>query len=149
MKIVIWILFFGLSGCQNTENAKQISSTKWTLLGLQNSNTNSFESVPEEYSAMNISFNKSHRFRAASSCNTIYGYYNISGQNFLKIDSLSMTKMFCIDSLQTAWEDKYIAGLKSSSEFEITKDTLSIKTNSNSKLIFKAESQKAESVKQK
>jgi heat shock protein HslJ len=148
MKIVIWILFFGLSGCQNADTSKQLTTTKWTLLGLQNSNTRSYESVPAEYSGMSISFNKARRFQATSSCNTIYGYYFIS-RNSIKIDSLSMTKMFCIDSLQTAWEDKYIAGLKSSSEYEITKDTLSIKTNSNSKLIFKAELQKAESEKQK
>ena len=63
-------------------------------------------------------------------------------QNSIKIDSIVMTKMFCADSIQITWEDKYISGLKNSKRFEIAKDTLSIKTNSNFEMIFKAESQK-------
>jgi hypothetical protein len=53
-----------------------------------------------------------------------------------------MTKMFCMDSAQILWEDKYISGLKSSNGFEITEDTLSIRSNSNIEMIFKKESQK-------
>lgn len=142
MKILIWILILGLSGCQNTGKSKQtrnLNSTKWIFVGLNNGDTKTYETVPEDLSGMNISFDSAHHFQAASSCNTLYGSFVVSDQQSIRIDSLSMTKMFCIDSLQTTWEDKYIAGLKNSSSFEIRKDTLSIKTGATSEMIFKAE----------
>lgn len=146
LKTFIWILFFGLSGCQNGNNAKYSSdsliSTRWIFLGLQHNDTRIYESVPADLHGMNIAFTKSHRFLASSSCNTAYGYYLISEQNSIKIDSIIMTKMFCPDSAQILWEDKYISGLKSSNVFEITEDTLSISTDLNIEMIFKAESPK-------
>jgi len=145
-KTIIWILIFGLSGCQNGNNTKHSSdrliSTKWILLGLQHNDNKIFESVPAEIYGMNIAFNKSNGFQATSSCNTVYGYYSVSEQNSIKIDSIVLTKMFCADSLQIIWEDRYISGLRSSRKFEITKDTLTICSNSNIEMIFRAESQK-------
>lgn len=146
LKTLIWILSFALSGCINGNNAKHSSdsliSTKWILLGMQNNDTKIYESVPAELSGMNIKFNNSHGFLANSSCNTVYGYYLILDQNSIKIDSITMTKMFCADSIQIVWEDRYIAGLRGSDRFEINKDTLSIRANSNIEMIFKAEPQK-------
>ena len=146
LKTFIWILIFGLSGCQNSNNAKypsdRLISAKWIFLGLQHNNTRIYESVPADLHGMDITFTKSNRFLANSSCNTAYGYYLIFEQNSIKIDSLVMTKMFCMDSAQILWEDKYISGLKSSNGFEITEDTLSIRSNSNIEMIFKKESQK-------
>jgi META domain. len=146
LKTLIWILILGLSGCQNGNNAKhsldRLISTKWIFLGFQHNDTKIYESVPSDLSGMNIAFYNSHSFQAASSCNTAYGNYLIFEQNSLKIDSIVMTKMFCIDSTQSTWEDKYISGLKSSKGFEITNDTLSISTNSNIEMLFKVESQK-------
>jgi heat shock protein HslJ len=148
LKTLIWILILGLSGCQNSNNPKQspdhLISTKWIFCGLQHNDTRIYESVPSELSGMNIAFYKSHSFQAASSCNTAYGNYLILEKNSLKIDSVIMTKMFCIDSIQSTWEDKYVAGLKNSTGFAIINDTLSISTNSNIEMIFKAESQKPE-----
>lgn len=146
LKTLIWILILGLSGCQNGNNAlhssESLISTKWILLGLQNNDTKIYEPVPADLSGMNIVFGKSHGFQAASSCNTVYGSYLISEQNLIKTDSIIMTKMFCMDSSQITWEDKYVSGLKSASEFKITKDTLSVRTNSNVEMIFKAEPKK-------
>jgi heat shock protein HslJ len=142
----IWILILGLSGCNNGNNAKHspdsLISTKWILLGLQNSENKTYEPVPAELTGMNIAFDNLHRFQAASSCNILYGYYLVPEQNIIKIDSLIMTKMFCPDSIQMTWEDKYISGLKSSEKFEIAEDTLSIIAGSNIKMIFKAEPKK-------
>lgn len=147
LKAIIWILILGLSGCQNGSNAKhspgRLISTKWIFSGLQHIDSKIYESVPAELSGMNIAFYNSNSFQAASSCNTVYGNYLIFEQKSLKIDSVVMTKMFCIDSIQSTWEDKYVSGLKSSNGFEITNDTLSISTNSNIEMIFKAESQKS------
>jgi heat shock protein HslJ len=146
---VIWILIIGLSSCQNGNNAipssENLTKTNWIFLGLQHNDAKVFESVPAGLSGMNIVFGNSHGFQANSSCNTAYGYYLISDQNSIKIDSISMTKMFCPDSIQIVWEDKYISGLKSSNGFEITRDTLTLRTNSNIEMIFKAESQKTKS----
>lgn len=143
---LIWILIIGLSACQNGNNPKpsseSLTKTNWIFLGLQHNDAKVFESVPAGLSGMNIVFGNSHGFQAKSSCNTAYGYYLISDQNSIKIDSISMTKMFCPDSIQIVWEDKYITGLKSSDGFVITRDTLVIRTNSNTEMIFKAESQK-------
>lgn len=141
MKILIWMLIFGIHGCQNTSKQhNELISTKWVFLGMHHNITGSYESVPADFTGMNIVFNNSHRFVAASSCNTAYGHYSVTGQNLIKIDSVSITKMFCADSLQIVWEDKYITGLKYSGSFEISADTLTIKTNLNSELKFKAES---------
>jgi heat shock protein HslJ len=146
LNTLIWILILGLSGCQNGNNAKhsrdRLNSTKWIFLGFQHNDTKIYESVPSDLSEMNIAFSISHSFQAESSCNTVYGNYLILEQNSLKIDSVVMTKMFCIDSTQSTWEDKYITGLKSSRGFEITNDTLSIGTDSNIEMIFKVGSQK-------
>lgn len=146
LKTLIWIIILGLSGCQNGNSAKHPSepliSTKWILLGIQTNDTKIYEPVPADLSGMNIVFGRLHSFQAASSCNTIYGSYLISEQNQIKTDSIIMTKMFCMDSAQMIWEDKYVAGLKGSREFEITKDTLSIRTNSDIEMIFKAEPKK-------
>jgi|WetSurMetagenome_2_1015567.scaffolds.fasta_scaffold65747_1 heat shock protein HslJ len=146
LKTLICILILGLSGCQNGNNAKhsrdRLISTKWIFLGFQHNDSKSYESVPFNLSEMNITFSISHSFQAESSCNTAYGNYLIYEQNSLKIDSVVMTKMFCIDSTQSTWEDKYISGLKSSKGFEINNDTLSISTTSNIEMIFKVETQK-------
>jgi heat shock protein HslJ len=146
LKTLICILILGLSGCQNENNAKhsrdRLISTKWIFLGFQRNDTKGYELVPVNLSKMDITFSVSHNFQAESSCNTAYGNYLIYEQNFLKIDSVVMTKMFCVDSTQSTWEDKYISGLKNSKEFKITNDTLSISTTSNVGMIFKVESQK-------
>jgi len=147
LNTLIWILILGLSGCQNGNNVKhspeRLISTKWIFLGFQHNDTKIYESVPSDLSEMYIAFSISHSFQAESSCNTAYGNYLILEQNSLKIDSIVMTKMFCIDSTQSTWEDKYITGLKSSRRFKITNDTLSISSDSNIEMIFKVGSQKA------
>lgn len=141
MKILIWILIFGIHGCQNgSKQQNELISTKWRLLGMHHDVTGIFESLPSDLSGMNIVFNNSNRLIAASSCNTAYGHYSLTGKNSLKIDSVSITKMFCADSIQIVWEDKYITGLKYSDTYEISADTLTIKTSLNRELKFKAES---------
>ena len=144
LQTLVWILILGLTSCQNDKNAKQsadrLVSTNWIFLGLQHPDTRMFGSIPSDISGMNIIFYRSGNFQANSSCNIVYGYYSIAGKNSMKMDSITMTKMFCMDSIQIVWEDKYVSGLKNSKEFEISQDTLSIKTNINTELIFKAAS---------
>ena len=146
LKTLFLLLILGFSGCKNGNEAKHSSdtliSTKWILLGLQNTDNKTFEPVPGELKGMNIAFDNLHRFQAASSCNTLYGYYLIQEQNIIKIDSLIMTKMFCMDSIQMTWEDRYISVLKSSAGYVITNDTLSISNGSKIDMIFKAETKK-------
>lgn len=143
LKSLVWIIMFGLAGCQPGNSTKQSSdrliSAKWIFSGLKNKDTRVFESIPAELHGMNIVFNNSHGFQANSSCNTAYGYYLIAGLNSIKIDSIVMTKMFCMDSIRILWEDKYISGLKSTSSFEITGDSLSLRTGSDIEMIFKAD----------
>jgi heat shock protein HslJ len=141
------IFFLVLSGCQNTNSVKQSSdklvSTNWTFLGMQHNDNKVYEPIPTELARMNIVFSNAHTFQANSSCNIVYGYYLILKQNSLKMDSIVMTKMFCMDSVQIVWEDRYISGLRSSESFKITGDTLAINTNSNIDMIFKTESKKS------
>jgi heat shock protein HslJ len=133
----------GLSACRNDNKTSpsddRLISNKWIFKGIKPDKTN-FESVPPGLSGMDITFTKFNNFHASSSCNTIDGYYS-TDNSAISIDSLSLTKIFCSDSLVSAWEDKYVSGLKNSREFKISNDSLLIGTNQNTELIFKASSQ--------
>lgn len=145
MKLLLftWILILGLSACRNDNKTSpsddRLISNKWIFKGIQHNKVN-FESVPPGLSGMDIIFSKFNNFHANSSCNIIDGYYSAE-KGSIRIDSLSLTKIFCSDSIVSSWEDKYVSGLKNSREFKISNDSLLIGTNLNTELIFKASSQ--------
>jgi heat shock protein HslJ len=145
MKLLLFtcILILGLSACRNDNKTSpsddRLISNKWIFKGIKQTKVN-FESVPHGLTGMDITFTKFNNFHANSSCNTIDGYYT-TDKSSIRIDSLSLTKIFCSDSIVSTWEDKYVSGLKNSKEFKISNDSLSIGTNLNTELIFKASSQ--------
>jgi len=144
IKALIWILIIGSSGCQNSNNGNhtyRLVSTRWMFSGIQHINTRTFESIPADLRGMDMVFNSSYNFQAKSSCNTAYGYYVTGENNSLKIDSIVLTKIFCMDSAQMVWEDKYITGFKNVKSFEIAHDTLSLRTGKDTEMVFKAETQ--------
>jgi heat shock protein HslJ len=132
-----------LFSCKKENNAnsstKDLISTKWILLGFQSNDAGNKESVPADLYGMNLVFNKTNRLHAVTSCNPVDGYYLIINKNSIKIDSLITPKMYCLDSIRRTWQDKFISGLKNSSNFQITKDMLTISTSTNMDMIFKAE----------
>ncbi|MBN1183923.1 MAG: META domain-containing protein [Bacteroidales bacterium] len=108
---------------------------KWILLGFNYLNQ-SVECVPEKIKEMNIEFLESNRFRAASSCNGIIGYYKVIEPDIIYLDSIIITSMYCLDAEVMDWENKYFHGLAKASKFIITCNQLTISTSDNSKLKF-------------
>lgn len=136
---IAFIVIFGFS-CENgLNNAPEfLISKKWILLGFLNNKTRTDEIKPDNLKEMNIEFSDDNRFNAVSSCNYFHGYYFIN-HHCMKIDSLFSTEMYCINDTIRAWEQKYFNGLENAATFNFAHDTLSIKTNSDIEMIFRAE----------
>ena len=142
LKIVTIVSMIILAfSCENDLNkaTEYLTDNKWIFLGVLHNDTNVEESKPDNLRQMNIVFNNTHRFHAISSCNDFMGYYLILDHHYIKIDSLFTTYMYCINDTIRTWEEKYFNGLKNTATFNFTGDTLTIKTNSNIEMIFRAE----------
>jgi len=142
LKIVTIVSMIILAfSCENDLNkaTEYLTDNKWIFLGVLHNDTNVEESKPDNLRQMNIVFNNTHRFHAISSCNYFKGYYLILDHNSIKIDSLFTTEMYCINDTIRTWEEKYFNGLKNAATFNFKGDTLTIKTNSNIEMIFRAE----------
>ena len=142
LKIVTFVSMLILAfSCENDLNktTEYLTDNKWIFSGLLHNDTNIEESIPDNLREMNIEFSDTNRFHAISSCNEFHGYYLILDHNYIKIDSLFSTEMYCINDTIRTWEEKYFNGLKNAATFNFTGDTLTIKTNSNIEMIYRAE----------
>lgn len=149
LKIPICIILLCLAGCQNKNSsgnsADSLTSSKWSFLGIRNTETNETNLLPLDLAGMNVVFNKSGSLHAVSCCNMFDGNFIKSGTNSLNINNLSMTKMFCPEIAIASWESIYFEGFKNSDSFEIKGDTLLIISTTKIAMLFKAEKNSPES----
>jgi heat shock protein HslJ len=140
-KILICVILIALPGCQSNKSSRDatlsLTSAKWSFLGVRHTDTNILELVPPSLKSMDVVFTGTKTLQANSSCNIFYGDFVTSGSNSIKIDNLSMTKMFCPEDTVQLWESRYFDGLKSSEKYDIKGDSLIISTGSKFAMIFK------------
>lgn len=137
-KILPFILVLGLFGCQKESNStnKDLISTKWYLQGIQFTDTQTENLVPENLIGMNIVFNDSNKLHAVSSCNVFDGNFITTGSNLINVDAAT-TKIYCTDFNTRLWDSLFYYNLNSSNKYELKNGILSIQTSKNTVLIFK------------
>lgn len=142
LKILLCAIILGLPGCQNNKSSQNatlsLTSTKWNFVGIRHTDTNILELLPASMKSMDVVFSSAKTMQANSACNIFYGDFVTSGTNSIKIDNLSMTKMFCPEDTIQLWESRYFDGFKSSEFFDLKGDSLTIRTSSKFTMIFKA-----------
>jgi heat shock protein HslJ len=138
IKIVPLILVLGLFGCQKDSNNtnKNLISTKWYLHGIQFTDTQTENLVPENLVGMNIVFSDSNRLHAVSSCNVFDGNFITSGSNLINVEAAT-TKIYCTDFNRRLWDSIFYHNLNNSNKYDLKNGILSIQTTKNTALIFK------------
>lgn len=143
VKILICVFILAFSGCQSNKGSKNqidsLTSAKWIFLGIRHTDTNIMELKPASLKRMDVVFSSTKQMQANSACNIFYGDFLTSGSNSIKIENLSMTKMFCMEDTIQLWETRYFEGFKSSDIFNLKGDTLTINGGSKFSMVFKAE----------
>jgi heat shock protein HslJ len=138
VKIILFILVLGLFGCQKESNStnKDLISTKWYLQGIQFTDTQTENLVPENLAGMNIVFSDSNKLHAISSCNVFDGNFITSGSNLINIDAAT-TLIYCTDFNKRLWDSLFYHNLNNSNKYDLKNGILFIQTTKNTVLIFK------------
>ena len=138
IKIVPFILVLGLFGCQKESKStnKDLLLTKWYLRGIQFTDTQTENLVPENLVGMNLVFSDSNKLHAVSSCNVFDGDYLLTRSDFIDI-KVGTTKMYCTDFDRRLWDSLFYHNLNNSLSYELNNGILFIKTTENTMLIFK------------
>jgi len=138
VKIITFILMLGLFGCQKEEKSsnKDLISTKWYLQGIQFTDTQTENRVPENLLGMNIVFSDSNRLHAVSSCNVFDGKFLLTRSNLINVEA-GTTKIYCTDFDRRLWDSLFYNNLNNSLTYDLKNGILSIQTTKNSVLIFK------------
>jgi heat shock protein HslJ len=138
VRILPFILVLGLFGCQKESNStnKDLISTKWYLQGIQYTDTQTENIVPENLVGMNIVFSDSNKVHAVSSCNAFDGDYSLTRSDAINIE-VGTTKIYCIDFNRRLWDSLFYHNLNNSLAYSLENGILSIRTTKNTVLIFK------------
>jgi heat shock protein HslJ len=138
VKNITFILVFGLFGCQQESNsAKQnLLVTKWYLQGIQYTESQTEDLVPQNLAGMNVVFSESDKIHAIGSCNVFDGDFCTSGSNSITVD-VATTKIYCTDINRRLWDSLFYHNLNKSCRYDLKNGTLSIQTTENTVLIFK------------
>ena len=143
MKTIIPLLllvFFTFDSCQkknDTNTHQDLILTKWLFLGIENTDSNTKEFVPDNLSEMYVIFDKYNKLHTVSSCNYFDANYITDGKSELRIDSLITTYKACVNNTFTSWEKIYFNGFYGATSYYFSGDTLFIQTNSRINMIFR------------
>lgn len=109
----------------------------WIFLGFKTDNRED-ECKPQEIREMYIEFRDTNKLYARSSCNDFEGKYSVLANDSLNIYNLGSTYMECPNDTVMDWEQKYFNNLKGAYRYTINGNKLTVSSESNIDLIFKA-----------
>jgi heat shock protein HslJ len=105
----------------------------WVLLGYSDGSNHC---VPDSLPEINISFSDSNNFYGHGSCNTMFGDYNTSGTDTIKITDLIHSLRDCLDDSINTWEYTFFTTLSAASNYTIEGKLLTIESANGKNLVF-------------
>lgn len=125
--------------CLDFDNTDKPDATLfriWTYLGYIDTEEHC---KPENIPEMNIEFRNTNIFEAFGSCNHFEGDFEVMGNDSIKTNNVKTTSVYCINDIIRDWEEHYYNGLQNVTKYEIEGAKLTLITNTNDYLIFKAD----------
>ena len=115
-----------------------LENTKWVFLGYFKTDNHESECKPQEIREMYLEFQDNNIFFAQSSCNVFRGDYSVLDSVSLDIYNLGSTFKECLNDRVMDWDLRYFEYLKGAIRYTIDGNKLTISSESNINLVFKA-----------
>jgi heat shock protein HslJ len=130
---VATILAFAACSSQTT-TPFTLADSKWTLTGIMQKGTTR---TPVTGTNVTLDFTRDGKVNGSAGCNSYGGTFETQGE-ILKISTLAVTLMACVETEKMEFESAFLEGLQGAQLFERSADQLTITVaNGNGKLVFR------------